>query len=135
VIVLHVWLEGILAVFRSLFWILTVVGTVSLLVRSGNKRTLPAPWRKLAVELHLALSLVPPIGYLLSFYLFTYLQWLKDFIYIKPEPFVGWSLITWLGLHLRLRSETSAAYKAGLTVLLFLTWYLVVNVFGAHSIE
>lgn len=134
-IVLWVWFEGILAIFCSLVWVLTVVGTVSILVWSKDKHPLPAFWRKRAMAFHVALTVLPPIGYWLCFFMLPFWQWLQDIIKIKPEPFVGWSLITWIGLQIRLRSETSFAYKAGLTFLLLIGWHLVVNVLGAHSFE
>lgn len=125
---------GVLAVFGSRAWVLMTVGTIGLLLWSKRQRPFPPAWRTRVITLHLALTLLPPIGYLLCFFMRPFGQGLQDFIYILIEPFVGWSLLTWIGLHFRLRSETSSSYRAGLTFLLLLAWHIIVNVLGAHSV-
>jgi hypothetical protein len=133
-IVLWIWCAGVLAIFRSLAWVLLTVGTVGLLRWSWHKRPLPTTWRKQMITLHLAVTVLPPIWYWLCFFAPPFGQWLQDIIAVKIQPFVGWSLLTWIGLHLRLRSETSTAYRVGLTFLLLLAWHIVVNVMGAHFV-
>jgi hypothetical protein len=132
-LILWVWFEGVLALFHSAIWTLAVVVTVLALIWSAEFHPLPTSWRNTAQEMHICFSTLPAFGYLILFYASQYLHLLHDWIAINREPFVGWSLITWIGLFFRLRVESTKSFKVSVTFLLFVTWYIVIHVLGAHG--